>query len=686
MRRFRIVFGIAAAAVLFGGLIAAYATINSATNKTIALGNGTTTQFTFSFVGDQPGYISVIYTDTFGNQTTLTQGPGPTQYQLSLNAAVSPGLWGIGGTVTYNPSGTPIASGTTLTIIRTLPYVQNISLLNLASLSALATSAETGLDQLEMQIQQLAENLNRVVAGPVSDPAGLTYTLPPVAQRANLAVCSDAFGNITACSVPAAGIISSAMQPVIDAVSLAAGRVAFGLGSMALENVNGGTCGGTSIQDDGSAGGANGVGYARVVNTTVADSTNQAVTCAFHYQQHIGTGPITYTLPRANTLFNGFGFWVYANPAGGVITFAVNANDNFVQGSGALSSGVSTTLQSGAWYFVTTNAVSSGTWYLRMAPNPLYASFPGFDLPLNLGLSDSNNGSALTINITAADGTTPSPSDPVVFPFRSTTSANGNVNYGVVTAAQSITIPASATLGTTSNSGSCVNGSTCPFRIYIFEAYNFGSPELAVATCSAPGVIYGCSAWEVAPTTTTTISGSATAGGTLYTTTGVAGDAIRLIGFCTFSSGLGTAGTWASSCTGLHVFSPGMKKPGDVVRIVSGTSTSGVAITPSSAVNLVEVIAHVGTTSSAPTSGSVTLERNGGGSLQVQNYNGGAVNDMNWTFPYLDSPGVVTSTNYSFTGAFFTIGSNLIILKEIQGALDVPIPANDSDLILEKAA
>jgi hypothetical protein len=41
------------------------------------------------------------------------------------------------------------------------------------------------------------------------------------------------------------------------------------------------------------------------------------------------------------------------------------------------------------------------------------------------------------------------------------------------------------------------------------------------------------------------------------------------------------------------------------------------------------------------------------GSLQVQNYNGGAVNDMNWTFPYLDSPGVVTSTNYSFNGGVF---------------------------------
>ena len=123
------------------------------------------------------------------------------------------------------------------------------------------------------------------------------------------------------------GIISSAMQPVVDAATLAAGRLAFGLGSMAQENVNGGTCGGATIQDDGSAGGANGVGYARVVFATVADATNQSVTCAFHGTQRIASGPITYTLPRANTLFNGFQFWVTGLV--GTETITPNAADNF---------------------------------------------------------------------------------------------------------------------------------------------------------------------------------------------------------------------------------------------------------------------------------------------------------------------------------------------------------------------
>lgn len=211
-------------------------TINNAANKVIALGNGVTTQFGFSFVGDQPGYISVIFTNSAGVNTTLTQGPGPTQYQLSLNPPVSPGLWGIGGTVTYNPGGTPIPSGTTLTIIRELPFLQDVSLLDLASLAAVSRAAESGLDQEEMQIQQLAENLARVVAGPVSDPAGINYILPPVAQRANTGLLFDSLGNIIAGTTPATGIISTAMQPVVDAASLALGRSAFGLGSMAVQN------------------------------------------------------------------------------------------------------------------------------------------------------------------------------------------------------------------------------------------------------------------------------------------------------------------------------------------------------------------------------------------------------------------------------------------------------------------
>jgi len=176
--------------------------------------------------------------------------------------------------------------------------------------------------------------------------------------------------------MPASGIISSAMQPVIDAVSLAAGRIAFGLGSMAVENVNGGHLRrclypGRRLRRRRQR---------RWLCPRRPDnrrrSTNQAVTCAFHFQQHIGTGPITYTLPRANTLFNGFGFWIYANPAGTMITLAVNANDNFVLGSGALGSGISTSLQPGTWNFVTTNAASSGAWYVRLAPSTASAPAP----------------------------------------------------------------------------------------------------------------------------------------------------------------------------------------------------------------------------------------------------------------------------------------------------------------------
>lgn len=386
-------------------------TINNAANKVIALGNGVTTQFGFSFVGDQPGYISVIFTNSAGVNTTLTQGPGPTQYQLSLNPPVSPGLWGIGGTVTYNPGGTPIPSGTTLTIIRELPFLQDVSLLDLASLAAVSRAAESGLDQEEMQIQQLAENLARVVAGPVSDPAGINYILPPVAQRANTGLLFDSMGNIIAGTTPATGIISTAMQPVVDAASLAAGRLVFGLGSMALENVNGGTAGGTSIQDDGSAAGPNGVGYARVATATVEDGSSLPVDGTFHFNQRIATGPITYTLPLSSTLWNGFGFWISVLPGTGTVTLAPNASDNF----SGLASGVPVSIGTNEQVFVTTNGTSpSGVWYIRGDTGQQTAR----DSPLNVrafgAVGDGSTDDAPAVN--AALAALPAEGGAIYFP------------------------------------------------------------------------------------------------------------------------------------------------------------------------------------------------------------------------------------------------------------------------------
>ena len=356
-----------------------HATVNSSVNKTIALGNGSQTQFAFNFIGVATAYIGVIYTDANGNETVLTQGTGTSQYQVVLNPSPQGGLWGIGGTVTYDPNGTPIANGTTLTIFRTLPLTQAISLQNQISLSALGKGSETGLDTLEMQLQQISEMFNRAVVAPIVDSPSVNLTLPAAGQRANEIMCFDSLGNVAACSVLPSGLISSVMQPVVDASSLAVARAALGLGSMATENINGGNCGGTSIQDDGSASGPNGVGYARVVAATVSDATNQSVVCNFHLTQRIATGPITYTLPRANTLFNGFGLWINALTAGGQIILAPNANDAIVTTISA-AAGVPIAVPPGASYFVTTDAANSGKWYVNVSPTfaPFAQSPPHF--------------------------------------------------------------------------------------------------------------------------------------------------------------------------------------------------------------------------------------------------------------------------------------------------------------------
>lgn len=219
----------------------------------------------------------------------------------------------------------------------------------------------------------------------------------------------------------------------------------------------------------------------------------------------------------------------------------------------------------------------------------------GFDSPINLGLTASAAASALTINLVGANGSTPSSTNPVLIPFRSTTLATGVPVWSSVTSALSVVVPASATLGTSS--------SNAPFRIWVFVCYNGGTPELGVAVCSTvSGTIYPASGWETSRVTTITISSGATSSGILYTTNGVLTDSVRIIGYAEYGSGLSTAGTWASGPTTLQLMGPGVKKPGDIVQQVSpafGTLTPvsfnssptptnvTASITPTSTPNLV---------------------------------------------------------------------------------------------------
>lgn len=328
----------------------ARATVVTAAYSTLALGTGAQTVFPFSFVGVGTQYIAVVYTDASGNQTTLAQGPGASQYQVSLAAPIGGQTWGVGGTVTYNPGGTPIPVGSSLTIYRTLPLYQMISMQNKGSVAQLGLATEQMGDLLTMQAQQTAGLFGRAIVANIANSAP-PNPLPPAAQMANKGLCGDSTGNnLIACVLPSSGVISSAMQPVVSASSIANGRTALGLGSIATEGI------GAALQDDGS-------GNVRVNLLEVDDAISQAVASSFHMTRRNATGPLTYTLARANTYWNGFGFYVSSLRGGSAVTLAIDSHDNFIN----QASGASFSLRPGQVAFIHTNAATAGVWHVDIS-------------------------------------------------------------------------------------------------------------------------------------------------------------------------------------------------------------------------------------------------------------------------------------------------------------------------------
>jgi hypothetical protein len=150
----------------------------------------------------------------------------------------------------------------------------------------------------------------------------------------------------------------------------------------------------------------------------------------------------------------------------------------------------------------------------------------------NLGVASSVATSAMTIALKQADGATDpttAPSD-VKIGFRSSTAASGAFNIRSATAATSIVIPASATLG---------QASALNQYVWLYALDNAGTVELAVSGVNlfADNTIQS----------TTAISAAATSGSVLYSTTARTNVPIRLIGRLLVNET--TAGTWAANAT-----------------------------------------------------------------------------------------------------------------------------------------
>jgi hypothetical protein len=164
-------------------------TISTTSTTVTYQGNGSTTAFTFSFVADSPSDLVVSLTDSSGIVTLLD----PSQYSVVLNPVPTGGLWGIGGTVTYPISGSPISSGTNITITRAVPYTQDVSISNQGAFYPQAV--EQALDVLELQIQQIKTESEYSLKFPLSGGV-VPDDLLGAAERAGNVLAFDDNGQV----------------------------------------------------------------------------------------------------------------------------------------------------------------------------------------------------------------------------------------------------------------------------------------------------------------------------------------------------------------------------------------------------------------------------------------------------------------------------------------------------------
>jgi hypothetical protein len=189
--------------------------------------------------------------------------------------------------------------------------------------------------------------------------------------------------------------------------------------------------------------------------------------------------------------------------------------------------------------------------------------------------------SALTFTIKTLAGSVPSASDPVWFVFRDAIAANGDYSVIEVTAALSVTVPASSTLGFSN---------ATPGRIWLAAMNNGGSVSLAVINCftAASGAIFPLAGWGIAGVTA--FGSGADNAQTFYGPGALSSVPYCVLGYAGYETGstLAAAGTWSAAPTRLDLCRPGVPLPGAMVQSIyslnSAASTGSNNYTPSSTV------------------------------------------------------------------------------------------------------
>lgn len=199
-------------------------TVSSTSRKTIQLGDGSVTSFSFNFPVFSASEISVIITDADGNDTELTRdAAGGFSVSLATDAPSA-------GIVTYpiDVVGSVLQTDEKITIIRTVTTEQGLDLTNAGSFRAQAI--ENALDRLAMMVQQLQEQVNRVLIVPITTADDISMELPAPVAGSLLGWNGDGDG-LTNVAADGTGLLESmdAEHFVIDTFSGTGAQTAFTL-------------------------------------------------------------------------------------------------------------------------------------------------------------------------------------------------------------------------------------------------------------------------------------------------------------------------------------------------------------------------------------------------------------------------------------------------------------------------
>ena len=340
-------------------------------------------------------------------------------------------------------------------------------------------------------------------------------------------------------------------------------------------------------------------------------------------------------------------------------------------------------------YVCTVTGNSSGAVWAQ----PSVPILRGFDTIVNLGLSVTHTGgNLLNIAVKTAAGADPAVGSSVIARFQT---VSGSSTTG---APVDVTIASALSMTTNATGASMGSVNSVPFRIWLALFNNAGTAVLAMRNCSTATAIYSLAEYGVA--STTAISGAAASAGVWYTPNGttLTNCAFRIIGYCEYTSGLATAGTYSSDPSNVVLFGPGIKKPGDVVQgpiygtFTGATTSTGntnaqttttLSITPTSAVNLIRISANgvYGTTS-----GNMVAQLSRGTvPTLIGNQTAVAASQANLPYPAIinaiDAPNTASSVSYYVFVRNMAAGGNttwnqtatgttptaVMILEEIMG-------------------